>query len=123
MNNDDKLRFLSPIELLELLRKDLQNKGLTSTDYRLSKILGVTPNCVAHILKNNGSLSDKNAIILADELQISRAYVVACMSRHRANNPELKEMWEEIATNALKNIAFVVLGFSLHYLPLLQNLS
>jgi len=116
-------RFLTPVELLELLRKDQQNKGLATTDYRLAKVLGMTPQGIMHTINNNGSLSDENAIKLADELKLSRAYVVACMSRHRANNPELKEMWEEIATNALKNIAFVVLGFSLHYLPLLQNLS
>lgn len=122
MNSEDKLRFLSPVELLEFLRKDQKNKDLPSTDYRLAKILGMKQSSLIHTLRHNGSLSDENAIKLADELQISRAYVVACMSRHRANNPELKEMWEEIAASALKNIAFVVLGFGIHYLPIVQNL-
>jgi hypothetical protein len=111
----EDFRFLSPVELLELLRKDQQNKGLPTSDYRLAKILGITQTSIIKIMKHNGSLSDENAIILADELILSRAYVVACMSRHRANNPELIEMWEEIAAQAFKNIAFVVLGFSLHY--------
>lgn len=123
MIDDKEFRFLTPIELLELLRKDQKNKGLATTDYRLSKVLGVTPNCIAHTLKHGGSLSDENSIKLADELQLSRAYVVACMARHRIHNPDLKEMWEEIGVNALKNIAFVVLGFSLSFLPFLQNLS
>lgn len=119
----EDFRFLSPVELLELLRKDQQNKGLPISDYRLAKVLGITQTSIIQILKHGGSLSDENSIKLADELQISRAYVAACMARHRANNPDVKEMWEEVAVNALKNIAFVVLGFSLHYLPFLQNLS
>lgn len=123
MSDNQEFRFLTPIELLELLRKDQKNKGLPTTDYRLAKILGITQQGIMHTLYHNGSLSDENAIKLADELKLPRSYVVACMSRHRANNPELKDMWEEIAVNAMKNIAFVVLGFSLHYLPLLNNFS
>lgn len=117
----EEFRFLTPVELLELLRKDQQNKGLPSTDYRLAKILGMTPNGLSHTLHEKGSLSDENAIKLADELKLPRSYVVACMMRYRAKNPELKEMWEDVAAQALKNIAFVVIGFSLHYLPFVQN--
>ena len=123
MQKEDKFRLNTPIELLEILRKAQQNNGLPSTDYRLAKILGVTPNCLAHVFKNNGSLSDENAIKLADELKISRAYVMACMSMHRAHNPQIKEVWEEIAANALKNIAFIVLGFALGFLPFVESLA
>ena len=118
----EEFRFLSPVELLELLRNDLKNRDLTHTDYRIAKILGITQSSIIKILRHNGSLSDENAIKLADELKLPRSYVVACTSRHRANNPEVKEMWEEVAVNAMKNIAFVVLGFSLHYLPFINNL-
>ena len=82
----------------------------------------MTQSALIHTLKHNGSLSDENAIILADELILPRSYVVACMARHRAKNPELIEMWENIATQAFKNIAFVVLGFSLHYVSFLNFL-
>ena len=123
MNNEQEFRFLSPVELLELLRKDLKNRGLATTDYRLAKTLGMTPHGLGHVINHNGSLSDENAIKLADELKLPRSYVVACMARYRAKNPVLIDMWEEIAVNAMKNIAFVVLGFSLHYLPLLNNFS
>lgn len=119
----EEFRFLTPVELLELLRKDQQNKGLSPTDYRLAKVLGITQSSIIKIMKHGGSLSDENSIKLADELRLPRSYVAACMARHRVHNPELKDMWEEIAVNAMKNIAFVVLGFSLHYLPLLNNFS
>ncbi len=122
MQKDDDFRFLSPVELLELLRKDLNNRGLSTTDYRLAKTLGMTPHGLGHVLNHNGSLSDENAIKLADELKLPHSYVVACMARHRAKNPVLIDMWEQIAVNAMKNIAFIVLGFSLHYLPFFNNL-
>ncbi len=117
-----EFRFLSPLELLELLRKQQEIKGLPTTDYRLAKILGMTPQGIMHTIKHNGSLSDEYAIVLADELILPRSYVVACMARHRAKNPELIEMWESIATQAFKNIAFVVLGFGLHYVSFLNFL-
>ena len=121
MLDDKEFRFLAPAELIELLRKDLKNRGLTHTDYRIAKILGITQSSIIKILRHNGSLSDENAIKLADELKLPRSYVVACTSRHSANNPELKEMWEEVAANAMKNIAFVVLGFALSFLPFVNN--
>jgi hypothetical protein len=118
----EEFRFLSPVELLELLRKQQQIKGLPSTDYRLAKILGMTPNGLSHTLHGRGSLSDENAIKLADELILPRSYVVACMARFRSKNPEVIEMWENIAAQAFKNIAFVVLGFGLHYVSFLNFL-
>lgn len=117
-----EFRFLSPVELLELLRKQQEIKGLPTSDYRLAKIIGITQSSIIKIMKHNGSLSDENAIILANELQLPHSYVVACMARHRVHNPELIEMWEEIGFNAMKNIAFVVLGFSLHYVSFLNFL-
>ena len=117
-----EFRFLTPVELLELLRKQQQIKGLSSTDYRLSKILGMSPQGLAHTLHGKGSLSDENAIKLADELILPRSYVVACMARFRSKNPEVIEMWEDIAEKAFKNIAFVVLGFGLHYVSFLNFL-
>lgn len=117
-----EFRFLSPVELLELLRKQQEIKGLPTSDYRLAKIIGITQSSIIKIMKHNGSLSDENAIILANELQLPHSYVVACMARHRVHNPELIEMWEEIGFNAMKNIAFVVLGFGLHYVSFLNFL-
>lgn len=123
MNNDDKFKLHAPIELLECLRKDQEFKGLPTTDYRLAKILGITQTSIIKITKHGGSLSDETAIKLADELKISRAYVMACMALHRAHNPDIKEVWEEMAANALKNIAFVVLGFALGFLPFVDSLA
>lgn len=117
-----EFRFLSPVELLELLRKQQEIKGLPTSDYRLAKVLGITQTSIIKIMKHNGSLSDENAIILANELVLPHSYVVACMARHRVHNPELIEMWEEIGFNAMKNIAFVVLGFGLHYVSFLNFL-
>lgn len=103
----EEFRFLSPVELLELLRKDQQNKGLPSSEYRLAKILGVTQTAIIHTMKHNGSLSDENAIKLADELKLPHSYVVACMMRHRAKNEVLRDMWEDIAVKSLKASVFI----------------
>lgn len=103
----EEFRFLSPVELLELLRKQQQIKGLPITDYRLAKILGMTPQGVMHTVKHNGSLSDENAIKLADELKLPRAYVVACMMIHRTKNIDVKEMWEDIGSKSLKASVFI----------------
>lgn len=103
----EEFRFLSPVELLELLRKVQVNKGLPSTDYRLAKILGMTPNGLSHTLHEKGSLSDENAIKLADELKLPRPYVVACMMIHRSKNIEVREMWIDVASNSLKASVFI----------------
>lgn len=103
----EEFKFLSPVALLDLLRKDQQNKGLPTTDYRLSKILGMTQSALIHTLKHNGSLSDENAIKLADKLKLPRPYVVACMMIHRTKNADIKEMWEDIGSKSLKASVFV----------------
>lgn len=103
----DEFRFLTPVELLEHLRKDQQNKGLPTTDYRLAKILGMTQSALIYTLKHNGSLSDENAIKLADELKLPRPYVVACMMIHRTKNTEVRDMWIDVASNSLKTGVFI----------------
>lgn len=103
----EEFRFLSPVELLELLRKDQQNKGLSPSDYRLAKVLGITQTSIIKIMKHNGTLSDENAIILADELKLPRPYVVACMMIHRTKSTDVREMWEGIGSNSLKAGVFI----------------
>ena len=103
----EEFRFLSPVELLELLRNQQKIKELPTSDYRLAKILGMTQAAIIKIMKHNGSLSDENAIKLADELKLPRAYVVACMMIHRTKNLEVREMWEDVASNSLKAGVFI----------------
>lgn len=111
----EDFRFLTPVELLEHLRKSQKIKELPTTDYRLAKILGMTQQGVMHTLYHNGSLSDENAIKLADELKLPRAYVVACMMIHRAKTEDMRDMWKDVATKSLKASVFIF-AFTLAFL-------
>lgn len=72
-----ELTVFTTVELLEALRR----KESGCTDYRLSKILGITPNAVRHLLYKGGVMSDETALKISRELDINLYYVKDCYYR------------------------------------------
>ena len=115
----DESDFRSAQQLLELLRAKLGGV----TDYRLAKILGMSPQGISGITQNGGTLSDENAIKLAIELELPPSYVVICMHWQRAKDATTRALWEDAASKVLKAGCFFVAGFLAHYFPFFHSLS
>lgn len=114
----DESDFRTAQHLLELLRAKLGGV----TDYRLGKVLGMSPQGIAGITQNGGTLSDENAVKLALELDLPPSYVIICMHWQRAKDATTRAAWEDAATKVLKAGCFFVAGFLAHYLPLLSGM-
>lgn len=114
----DESDFRTTQQLLELLRAKLGG----CTNYRLSKVLGMSPQGINIIFANGGTLSDENAVKLALELDLPPSYVIICMHWQRAKDATTRAAWEDAATKVLKAGCFFVSGFLAHYLPLLSGM-
>lgn len=95
------------IELLELLRKYQEYKGFPPTDYRLSKVLGLSPQGIAHMTQYGGIMSDNTAMSVALELGLPPSYVLLCAWHERNKNEATKEAIKEIATKYMKVSVFL----------------
>lgn len=111
--------FRTAQQLLELLRA----KYGGCTTYRLSKILGMTPQGLGTVINGNATLSDENAVKLALELGLDPVYVIICMNWQRAKDESIRSIWEDAASKILKASCFFFAGFLAHYLPLLHSLA
>lgn len=82
----------------------------------------MSPQGIAGITQNGGTLSDENAVKLALELDLPPSYVIICMHWQRAKDATTRAAWEDAATKVLKAGCFFVAGFLAHYLPLLSGM-
>ena len=98
------------VELLELLRKYQESKGFSNTDYRLAKILGVSPPAIAKYLQNGMIMSDDVAMNIALELGLPSSYVLLCAWHERNKNEATKEAIKEIADKYLKVSVFILVA-------------
>jgi hypothetical protein len=103
------------VQLLDALRAKLNLRS----DYALGKYLGVTQMTVTR-WRQGGSLSDDNAIRFAHLLDLSPAYVLACMGAQRCEeDTEASGTWRQIADAFKDKVAVAVLlatlGFSLSF--------
>lgn len=106
MNNFTDSDLKTTIELLELLRKYQEYKGFSGTDYRLAKVLGLTPQGIAHMLQHGGIMSDNTAMHVAAELNLPPSYVLLCAWHERNKNEATKEAIKEIASKYMKVSVF-----------------
>lgn len=111
--------FRTAQQLLELLRAKLGGV----TDYRLAKVMGMYPQSISAILTKGGTLSDENAVKLAEELELPPSYVLICMHLQRAKDESTRAVWQDVASKMLKASGFFFAGFLVHYLPFLPSLS
>lgn len=101
--------MLTTFELLDALRA---RRGLT-TDYQLAKYLGVPTATVSQWRTGKHSIGPELALRFADELEISREFVLACLEAERHAAPELRSAWAAIAARlrgAAVIVAVVLLG-------------
>lgn len=82
----------------ELVEK-LQAKHGAASVYRVAKIYGWGNGRVLNWVHGRAAPSPIEALKIADELNLSRAYVVACMEAQRQSEPELAEVFEELASH------------------------
>ena len=104
----DELKILSTVELLEHLRNQQRIKGLPTTDYRLAKLLDVSPQAIAKILQKGVIMSDETAMTLAMELDLPLSYVLICVYHERSKNEKVKEAVSEIAAKYMKASVFIL---------------
>lgn len=98
------------VELLELLRKYQEYKGFSPTDYRLAKVLGVTPSAIAKYLQHGMIISDDVAMSIALELDLPSSYVLLCAWHERNKNEATKEAIKDIADKYLKVSVFILVA-------------
>lgn len=108
--------FFTTVELLEALRR--RENGCT--DYRLAKILGLTPGSIRHLLQKGGVMSDETALYLADELDLPPVLVVFSAIRERAKNQQVIDILDNIPASALKAGMFILLFTALSLLPIVN---
>lgn len=111
--------FRTARQLLELLRA----KHCGCTDYRLAKILGMSHQSISTVMNNDASLSDENALTLAELLELPPSYVIICMHLQRAKDAATREAWQDAASKVLKASCFFFAGFLAHVLASLPSLS
>lgn len=108
-----ELTVFTTVELLEALRR----KESGCTDYRLSKILGITPNAVRHLLYKGSVMSDETALKISRELDINPALVVFSVIRERSKNQEIRDILDTIPIDTLKASCLALLGFAVFFSP------
>lgn len=69
------------------------------TDYRASKILGVTTQTISKVKCNKSQFSDETAIKIAHKLGSSPVEVVARLHLDRETSPLKRELWQQILDN------------------------
>ncbi|MGH7144763.1 MAG: hypothetical protein ACREJ2_11645 [Planctomycetota bacterium] len=82
------------VEFLDALKA---RRGFTS-DYQLWKFLGWTHTTMSNYrVGRSAAMCAAHAIRIADELEISRAYVLACMEAERERNDQVARVWRDLA--------------------------
>lgn len=111
--------FRTARQLLELLRANLGGVS----DYRLAKVLGMSQQALSYLMVRDASLSDENALTLAELLELPPSYVIICMHLQRAKDAGTREAWQDAASKVLKASCFFFAGFLAHVLASLPSLS
>lgn len=96
-----------PVTTLEFLDSLKTLRGFSS-DYQLWKYLRWTHTTMSNYRRGRSAMGGAHAIRIADELGLSRPYVLACMEAERENNREVAHVWREIA-NRFRGAAAIIL--------------
>lgn len=84
---------MNTIEYMDALKQRL---GITS-DYALSKALGVSRQCVSRYSKGIGHFDEPVCRRVAELLDMHPGFVLLDMQRERASTEESRTLWAEIA--------------------------
>ncbi len=67
-----------------------------SSDYAVSKKIGITRMAVSHYRAGKGFFSDEVAIKVADALGMHPGIVLLDMYAERTSNPQVRTLWHEV---------------------------
>lgn len=95
----------------------LKDKHNNCSDYRLSKILGLTHQGVSGLMLGKNVMSDETAVKIAKELNMPTVLLVMSAIRERTKSEELKESIDSIKHEILKASCYILTGFlfSIHH--------
>jgi hypothetical protein len=96
-----------PATTVEFLNALKALRGFRS-DYQLWKWLGWTSTTISNYRSGRSAMGSAHAIQVADELSLSRAYVLACVEAERERNDQVAGVWREIA-HRFKGAAAIIL--------------
>lgn len=92
--------------------------ALTS-DYQVAKKLGISPAQISQYRTGRHTLGDEKALQVAELLELSPDYVLACMATERAKGEKARKAWAGLAKKlAPATIAALVAGSALALGPL-----
>lgn len=89
--------FMTTADFLAALRKHLKSLNLNDTDYRLAKVLGVSPQTVSGWKTGKHTIDDKICLKVAELLQLEEGYVIACMYLERSKTEPVRQFWKDLA--------------------------
>jgi transcriptional regulator with XRE-family HTH domain len=81
-----------------------------SSDYQLAKALGCVQSRLSGYRNDSRTFDDAMAARVAELLGIDPLRVLADMAAERSKNPEVKALWQKIATAAASVLAAVLVG-------------
>ncbi len=84
---------MNPSEWLDKAKKKL----LITSDYELSKTIGIKPSAIANIRKRNSGIDTYTASRLEDILELKEMTVIIDMEMQREKNEEKKKYWQKKA--------------------------
>ena len=84
---------MNPSEWLDKAKKKL----LIESDYKLSKVLGITPSGISTIRKRNAGIDIYTASRLEDVLELERMTIIIDLEIQREKNEEKKKYWQKKA--------------------------
>lgn len=85
--------MMKPTEWLDQAKKKL----LIESDYKLAKILGITPSGISTIRKRNAGIDLYTASRLEDVLELERMTIIVDLEIQREKNEEKKKYWKKKA--------------------------
>jgi len=91
--------MLTTVDLIDLAkRRTAARMGVASiTDYRLAKVLGISPNMIATWRARKSHISSPLVPRFAEACELDAAYVFACVESERAKDPDVLALLYRIA--------------------------
>lgn len=111
---------MNTIEYLEAVKaKYREVTGKECSDYRASKLLGVTNSCVSNYRSGRG-MDDYVGIRVAEYLGIEPAEVLADLHAEKSKDPRVAQVWRDLARQIGGAAAALMLGIGVGTLDAAQ---
>ena len=102
---------MAPKTTIDFLEAIKQRHGVSS-DYAVSKLLGVTRQSVSHYRRGVNGFEDLVALRVAELLELDPLAVIAARNAERAKRMDVRKIWEGVARKAFgAAIGLILAGF------------